>query len=477
MVDGAERRDNRNRKRKRTKINSVLEIDFSLKSKDIAGKLAELYSIFLLGLYPLFLIHDKGLGISVRLLLYYAITISVLLAILMLAMEKKVTIRYPKTILDYVVILFIVIHIILIPIHLIKGQTGYELSLLVVALAVSFYLLSGGYSYYRYYTDIFLFAGAAVLIQLMVHYTAYPSYRTPIALLVEEGRVLAGCMLLLGMVSGAEFVRGKQRDNEFFYLLISGASFFFLFLSQNKVALLLGAFSVLVTPFCTNLTKEKVKRCGILAFLYFFLYSNMSLIASYGGILKIKTNFSLLGSIYLDMVLAAVGAIAFSYWDKISRENQSEEVWLEDVRKVLSTALRIGVVLVVVGLFGGKRITEGRQGELVTLLGDFCGQLQQEIFAGDNAFMEMLRQTGIMGLLLMAAIGVLLFRKLYACVIQKELEESKRWHAAIGVLVLMEMLFFPLNGVTVPMGIVFVADALYGKQELQGRIQRQENKG
>lgn len=445
---------------KRKLIHSLLDIDFSLKSKETAGKIIELYTIFLLLIYPLFLLNDKSMGMSVKMLLFYAITISVLFAVILLSMEKHFTFRRPENLLDYTIASVAGLNLLMIPVKLLQGRGDYVQNLLAVALAVSFYVLSCGFVFYHYYMDLFLFSGAAVLIQLLVHYTIQPAYTKPIALLLEDSHALVCFLLLLAFAAGAEYVNGKQKDNDLFYLMIAGVSMFILFVSQSRTGFLIGLLGATILPLLFPYTAEQVKRGAVFLFLYLFLYSNMSLIAGYSGILRTEVHFPLMDSVYLDLLMAITGVVFFSWWDKLKLQEPLEQVELPIAGTIWRTSAMAEVLLFIGVIFGGKRLSEFGS-DFGRCMGEFGMAVLGELSGGRSALLESIEQTGIVGLFLAAALWIFLLERAW----KRKREGAEPVRIMAVFLVLLCSLFLSMKETVTPLFLVFCAYALYGKEE------------
>lgn len=446
--------------RKQKLIPSLLDLDFSLKSRDTAGKIIELYTIFLLTIYPVFLLKDESLGISVKMLLFYAITISVLFASILLAMDRHFTFRRPERMLDYTVIAIAGVNLILVPVKLLSGRADYTKNLLVVAFVICFYLLSCGFVFYHYYIDIFLFSGAVVMIQLLVHYTMQPAYEKPVALLLEDSHALTCFLLLLALVAGAEYLGEKQKENDIFYLTIAGVAFFLLFIGQNRAGVLIGLLGVTLMPICLPYTAEQLKRGIILLFLYLFLYSNMSLIAGYSGILQVETHFPLSDSVYLDLFMAAVGAVFFFWWDRQSWKEPLELVKLPNAGRLWRCCAIMEGLLFGIMILGGKRLSE-LGSDLERSIGNFGMAVLGELSAGRNVFLESAVQMGIWGMLLMAVLWIFFAEQVWK-------RKQKGTEPALMMGALLALLCSPvleMQETTAPLFAVLGAYALYGQQE------------
>lgn len=446
--------------RKQKLIHSLLDMDFSLKSRDTAGKIIELYTVFLLFIYPLFLLKDESMGMSVKMLLFYAITVSVLLASILLSMEQHFTFRRPEGMLDYTVAALAGLNLLMVPVKLLQGRGDYVQNLLAVALAVCFYILSCGFVFYHYYIDLFLFSGAVVLIQLLVHYTIQPAYGKPVALLLEDSHAFACFMLLLAFTAGTEYLGGRQKENDMFYLTIAGVSFFLLFISQNRTAFLLGLLGATLLPLLFPYTAEQMKRGVIFLFLYLFLYSNMSLIAGYSGILRTEVNFLLMDSVYLDLFMAIAGVVFFSWWDRLALKEPLEQVELPIAGKLWKTCAAAEVLLFGIMIFGGKRLAE-LGSDFGKSLGNFGMAALGELSGGRNFFLESAERTGIIGMFFAVALWIFLAEQIW---------KGKRKDAepALKIGVLLYLLCSPFLGMketTAPLFLVFTAYALYEQKE------------
>lgn len=446
-------------------LSNLLEMDFSLKSREISGKIMEVYVIFILAVYPLFLFQESWMGITVKTLLYYAVTISTLFAAILLALEQKFEFRKPKEELDYIVLGIGGINLMMILFKIADGSGDYGKNILWMGLAITFYMLASEFVWYRYYTDLFLISGTIAILWLLIRYMLQPDFAVA-GLLLQNGPARSAYMLLIALAAGAEYMESREKENDFFYLVISGAAYVILFLGQSRSFLLLGLCCMTAMPLFFRETAEKVKRGVILIFLYLFLYSNMALLASYGGLLKTKTSFSLMNSVYLDLAIAAALVLFFHYWDKLPEKTVLEELLLPKSRTVFLSGLTLESIFAVVAVLGAERL-HGMEGSgLEKSLCDFAVGFSAELRSGQNAFLDMMADSGVIGT------GLLILLVAALCMREKRHAEGAApiFTQMTGILFLILLFLMPIDEVMAPIFVVFGAYAIYGKKESQKRM-------
>lgn len=441
-------------------FSNLLELDFSLKSKEISGKIIEVYIIFLLAVYPLFLFRDNWMGISVKLLLYYAVTVSTLLAAIILGLEQKFEFRKPRELLDYIVLAFGGVNLLLMFLKIINGNHGYRQNLLYMGLAITFYMLESEFVWYRYYTDLFLISGTIVMLWMMIHYLVQPDFRAA-GMLLQNQQARSAYMLLIAVTAGAEYMEVREKENDIFYLAVNGAAFTILFLGQSRSFWMLGLCVVTAMPLFFRETAERVKRGAVLIFLYLFLYSNMSLFASYSGLFKIETSFNLMNSVYLDLIIAAAGVVFFHYWDRIPEETDLEEWLLPESRVVLKWCIAIEGIFAAVSIIGADHLKGMEKSGFEKSLCDFAVGFAGEMRSSQNAFLDAIADLGVIGAGFFTVLVIALVRKGQA----RDKSESPVFTWIAGLLFLVQLFMMPVLETVAPFFAVFGAYALYGKKE------------
>ena len=186
----------------------------------------------------------------------------------------------------------------------------------------------------------------------------------------------------------------------------------------------------------------------------------MSLLAAYSNIVKIKTSFNLMNSVYLDLAIAAAGVLFFHYWDRIPEETVLEELSLPKSRKVFQWSLAVEGIFTLTALFGAERFRSMEAVGLKKSLCDFAVGLSGELGSGQNAFLDAMADLGVLGAgFLILLVTVFVMRG------EQAKGEAPPLTRIIGGLFLALLFLMPVSEAVAPLFIVAAAYAIYGKKE------------
>ncbi|MDE6064780.1 MAG: SH3 domain-containing protein, partial [Lachnospiraceae bacterium] len=264
------------------------------------------------------------------------------------------------------------------------------------------------------------------------------------------------------------YYRELDKVKRSFYVLLALAGYFLLFLQQNIVGILLGGIGFLVSALVHKPEKEQIKRISQLAFSYFFLLANMSLLQQLIPALEENSGYSMEDGIYLELLLAAACVVCFSWWEK----QPEAERYLPQYKKwMLKIALGVGFVLLSLLVSGGR--LAGMEGKGIAALYHISVKLQAYCVANDSTFTAMLGKYGLLGLIWLLAVLFVVSKRVW--------ERSKRGKLppifmTLCIMYLLQSIFFTGQAVMAPIYMVFLAEVLYGECTCPGTQLRQEKR-
>ena len=236
------------------------------------------------------------------------------------------------------------------------GWIDFSWNAEVIALAVLCLLVSAETQFRALYLDLLLYSGLLTAgVYMLLHLTDGLETDWLLAAFSDSGQT-ASYFMLVGMVSVYACCTGKDKMRSVFYMMTAGVSFMALFVNQSSISLWLMAFYFLALPVVLRPTALLVKRVMQLFFMYLFMLSNMSLLTEYTDIFRKEIFYSLQHSVYVDLLLAAGGAVFFCYWERIPAGTALERLVLRKLQKGYRMLVKVIALLFVVTAAAGGRM-------------------------------------------------------------------------------------------------------------------------
>ena len=236
------------------------------------------------------------------------------------------------------------------------GWIDFSWNAEVIALAVLCLLVSAETQFRALYLDLLLYSGLLTAgVYMPLNLTDGLETDWLLAAFSDSGQT-ASYFMLVGMVSVYACCTGKDKMRSVFYMMTAGVSFMALFVNQSSISLWLMAFYFLALPVVLRPTALLVKRVMQLFFMYLFMLSNMSLLTEYTDIFRKEIFYSLQHSVYVDLLLAAGGAVFFCYWERIPAGTALERLVLRKLQKGYRMLVKVIALLFVVTAAAGGRM-------------------------------------------------------------------------------------------------------------------------
>lgn len=237
-----------------------------------------------------------------------------------------------------------------------EGWIDFSWNAEVIALAVLCLLVSAETQFRALYLDLLLYSGLLTAgVYMLLNLTDGLETDWLLAAFSDSGQT-ASYFMLVGMVSVYACCTGKDKMRSAFYMMTAGVSFMALFVNQSSISLWLMAFYFLALPVVLRPTALLVKRVMQLFFMYLFMLSNMSLLTEYTDIFRKEIFYSLQHSVYVDLLLAAGGAVFFCYWERIPAGTALERLVLRKLQKGYRMLVKVIALLFVVTAAAGGRM-------------------------------------------------------------------------------------------------------------------------
>ena len=294
-----------------------------------------------------------------------------------------------------------------------EGAIDFSWNAEVIALAIICLLISAGVEFKLLYLDLLLYSGLLVAGVYMLLNLTDGWENSRLAIVFTDSGQVASYFLLVGMVSVYGYCMCRDRMRSLFYIMVSGISFFALFLNQNVISLWLMGFFFLAIPVLFRPTAVLVKRAMQLFFMYLFMLSNMSLLTGYTQILRVELTYSLEHSVYLDLLIAAGGLVFFNYWDRIPEGTDLERLVLRKMQKGYRFILKTVLLMFVIIVFIGNGWAALPDSTTYNMIKSFALPLVEAIGKNESGFLYCFRTMGVIpGIFLLVSI-ILFFGRMY----------------------------------------------------------------
>lgn len=304
----------------------------------------------------------------------------------------------------------------------------------VIALAIICLLISSGVEFSQLYLDLLLYSGLLIAgLYIFVSLTNGWNSERLASAFTDSGQV-ASCFLLVGMAAVYGYCMCRDKMRSLFYGMVSGISFFALFLNQNVVSLWLMGIFFLAIPVLLRPIAMLVKRAMQLFFMYLFMLSNMSLLTEYTQIIRKEVSYSLEHSVYLDLLLAIGGIVFFHYWDRIPEGTDLERLVLRKMQKGYRFALNMVLLLFGIIAFIENAWAALPDSTAYNVMKSFAVPLAEAAGQNESGFLYCFRVMGVVPGLSLLIVFSLFLGRMY--------ENYAQDKPLTGMLILISVLFW-----------------------------------
>lgn len=290
------------------------------------------------------------------------------------------------------------------------GWIDFSWNAEMIALAVICLLVSSGIEFKMLYLDMLLYGGLLVAGLYLVGSIEEGWRSNMMEAFFTDSAGVSSYFLLIAMVSAYAYCACRDKMRSVFYMMVSGISFFVLFINQDAVSLWLMGIYFLAVPVMLRPTAILVKRAMQMFFMYLFMLSNMSLLTEYTQFIQSEISYSLEHSVYIDLLVAAGGVVFFHYWDRIPEGMDLERLVLRKMQKAYRFMLMaVMLVFVAVVLGGGwQALPEGITYDMVK---SFVVPLVEDVGRNKGGILQCFQMIGVFpGLLLLISMVLFLDR-------------------------------------------------------------------
>lgn len=301
--------------------------------------------------------------------------------------------------------------------------------------------------------DIFcVYSGCSsvICILLIVYYLSGGICEPFIALLLQNNAVVP--WLVLGITVNMTAYCFQEKGQVWYggNILLST---FLLAVQKNVFGMAVVALVPLMLPIFCRPSKELAGRAAQTELMYAFLICNMSLITGYTPLMKGIVTYDLEISVYMELILAAMGVWFFGYWDRYAR-NADEDVTVPEMRvwcrKAVTACLVGGAgILAAAKFFGnGDDAAWNRVAQIITDdLGENSGWAA-------GLFGQMGQRFGIWGIVFACVLFYVGIMRI--CNTKQWRRKAHKLYRLFAAVYLLQAVFLPQTMVALPVYAVFL---------------------
>lgn len=446
----------------------------SFQFSNFMEKATEAYLAILMLLLPMLSFRIPFFIITIKSTIFFMATL--ILAVLFIIQLQKEAIQPRPRIksMDGMILAAFLYNLLFMISKIMRNNVFYEPQIIVMALCFTYMLLSRAGAFHKRYLYYICASSFLVFAAILYCYLMNPQAVFLVEMIINDHVVAVSYALMVAALSVILYCTEERKWGRIFSASAAVISFSVLFLSNNIVGICIAGILFLVIPITFKATANLIKRNMQMAFLYFFMLSNMALITNYTKLVKVHTSYSLTTSIYLDLLIATVGIFFFSHWEKIPKGFQLSEILMVKVKKVCRFLLYAVIILFLMLITLGQQVEAipnfiGRQAFF-----EFVKRLQSCYLGMEGTLYSALKEYGILGgifIIALFAVIVVWLKRNY-----DRNNETSGILTAISIVYLIQSLFMKQQIVTTPCYIVFVILAVCHRKDRNKKVEEENEK-
>ncbi len=442
-----------------------MNTDIPMKERK-ASKAVQFIAYFIISIYPLILCQVDLGGLQLQSLLLFIAAMGALLYSILLIRKNEWSFKRTYYRVELAILLLAGYEFIRVLAKMLFSDANtavsYDWEVLALSLAAVYLICSLNAVFDKKYFDALIFSGLIVFGFLLFHYLCGDGMDHMLAVLLKDSHTIASYTLLVCTVSLYQYCNCDDRLRSVFYAGTSVTGYLVLFLNYNMLSIWILAAVFLAFPVYFRTTAELLKRDMQLFFIYSFLLSNMSLLTNYTDLIR-GVSFSLEQSIYLDLLLAAGGIVFFYFWDKIPEGMDLKRLVLRKMRRGYQFLLKaMGIVFAGI-LVGGEHWQELPDGMTLSVFKSFAVSLIKEIDGGKGTFYATVSEQGLLACGIMVILCSLMIARLRRNYSYDKPDTGIM--ILVASLLLVQLLFWKANMMTLPVYFVFLIFAFLYREE------------
>lgn len=409
---------------------------------------SDFYILFVAGIYNLIFVDISLAGMPLRTLVLLLADLS---CIALYVYKREMTVPNWKEccIYEKTVMVLLAGSTVFVAALAIFGSDYFWLSVDAIALLLVYPCVYGRKKFPQDLFCVYSVCSSVICILLLLYDLTDGKGELLIALLIRYNAV-APWLVLCIMVNMIAYCFQERGRVWYGGNVVFGS--FLLALQKNIPAMVIVGLVPLMLPIFCRPSKSLVRRAAQAGAMYGFLVCNMSLITGYIPLMKEIAVYDLEISVYMELLLAAVGVWFLQYWDRYAQnveEDSTVPEMREWCRKVVTAYLIVSVgVFAAVGTFASND-TSVLQRPAQVLINDMTESRK----LNSGLLEQMGARFGIVGIILACLglyIGVTWVRRMKGV----RIKAYKLYRLMIAVF-LLQAVFLPQTMATLPIYTIF----------------------
>lgn len=331
-----------------------------------------------------------------------------------------------------------------------NGEVAHTfLYIVAMLLFFSSYYVGGGTRFY-----LGLLAASFTLVYVSLYLFIFTGTATILRAesLLSKPRELAPFLMLSILIMSILYLIEKNANLQKLYLFLAGTGMILFFLYGDMMGFCMMFLMIMGLCYIQEPTVGNVKRSLFLTFLYGFCASNAPLI-TYFGAKGIKREFDLEYSIYIDIVIAVVGLIVTSSWDKMENKDQDEADASAALKWYGRGMILVSVILFIAFIFGSKGASLQNSFGGKALYG-FTNSMWEAAKNSSGELWHVLQVYGVIGVTVLIALGFALTYRIVVLFKDCQCDAVEKGYLAIAVLFLIQGFFYPYSSMSLPLYMI-----------------------
>lgn len=330
--------------------------------------------------------------------------------------KRKTRTQYRR--LDMAAIILLLYEVALIAVSMMQEigenepEPDYSWNVLVISLALLYFLVMEAGAFRSGYLDMILYSGLAVMAVLLLGYLFDPMIGGRVQFW-EAPAAEASYLIMVGIVGALQYCRCEERGKRVFYGMCAGFAFFLLACNHSVISFWIMVYALLAIPILIRPTAFLCKNAMQMLFLFLVIISSMGLLANESGLLLVPVNYDVEHSVYLDLV-AAVGGLSFFYcWYRKPEGVPLKKIVMRGFYRVDKSILR-GMMLILALLVSGGSAWKTLDGDRFGFraVSGFAVPLLEEAEENQSLLYLCMREHGVVEAILCIIVLVLILERL-----------------------------------------------------------------
>jgi len=405
---------------------------------------------------------------SYQAFLYCLLSLIMMLLLMLRSFSEKRKIRKPENKLDFAMIILFVFGLGSMFYKIFTAQGNIENEMIALAIVFSYYVFSCREDFPRFFTDIFLAAGAVIYVFLYLFFFLGKTVGWIHAIIRDEKQWSAWIILtvMLGMICYCKDSRHGVRS--VCGMAMSLAGFFLLLLYQDVIGVYFMGMLILLIPAINWPNRRIIKRGMQLLFIWTAMLCNIRVFMEMTG-MEVRVELYSTGcSACIEIAAVMVGILLLLAWDNMPEEGEERSKWTCHMCSTIVRAFiayAVSLLLLLTGVIQNGTSDKERWVDFSKL----SQELSESLKGTQNVFQMIYDSWGMAGIFFMGLtlflLAKLLYDRYWECEENRALRKEILYLMPMIPLFFLQLLFMKLDVAVLPVYIWAITSVLYCKVE------------